>query len=637
MTGQPAERTIAVLHRTGDVVRGLIAARRNGRSALIAWEQFEDDRAEPIEDRIDAWLEEHRAAEVIGVLPAAAVVCRTCSLPDADPEHLEQALRLQAEAHLPDTGPEHRQAMAVLPVAPGETNRSGIIVAWPEAARPPLPPTRREMTFAPDVAALAALLNGVRPADPLLSIDRSDGSVALAISHANGAAIRAARGNAESPHAWRESVGRVIAETALSVGHTGAYTESLADAVTGQIPGGEHPEAALVAPPQIIESARVRLDGAPTDPAWWRAYGVAAGAFLARTDQLAPLTQLKAAAPIESPSRMRSLFEALSNPASAAKIVAACLVIVLLGPSTISGLRLWLLKAKLPDLQAHLAEARQAEAQLAMYRELKDKSWPMAKLLSDIACNTPEGIDLDQVRLKHGERISVSGRSKPHGDLSAQEVVALMQENLRQSRIFTDIYHNWGHSDAFGAYEFTLSAKVVRPYHRHPYTPELDFGDWTLGDRMYGTRPTAPEPDATPPAETAAAAEAKPAPVVPPAEPVKEGPPPTVMADSVDESDEGGSDLPLVRLPQERPRFPGQAAGSRADDRATGGPAPPSVNIPEPLTAEQVKLMGLSEAQEARALAARALQRAILDDEDRQRLKKQFRDLQDRIRELMKK
>ena len=55
-------------------------------------------------------------------------------LPAAEPEQLEQALSLQAEAALLGVAPEHRMASAVIDAAPGETNRAGLVIAWPENA-----------------------------------------------------------------------------------------------------------------------------------------------------------------------------------------------------------------------------------------------------------------------------------------------------------------------------------------------------------------------------------------------------------------------------------------------------------------------------------------------------------------------
>jgi len=97
--------TVAVLHCTGSVLRGLVGT-PGANPTVTAWQEFSADDAE----RIGAWLDEYGATSVIGVLPAAAVVCRTCTLPDVPPAQLEQALALQAEAHLLAEVPEHRRA-----------------------------------------------------------------------------------------------------------------------------------------------------------------------------------------------------------------------------------------------------------------------------------------------------------------------------------------------------------------------------------------------------------------------------------------------------------------------------------------------------------------------------------------------
>lgn len=634
-TGQPAETALAVLHRAAGTWRGVIAAFRADRPTIIAWRRFEGDA----EEQLDRWLDEHHVGSVIGVLPAAAVICRTCSLPNADSGPLQQALQLQAEAHLTSVAPGHRQAMAVLDVAEGETSRSGILLAWPEAAQPPLPPTQRTMTFAPDVAALAALLNGERPSEPLLWIDGSDGSVALAISHASGAVLRAAHEDAQSPQAWRESVCRVLAETALSVGHAGSFTESLVDAAAAKMATLEQ-EAALLVPPRIIDCARARLeiadDSIGDDPTWWQEYGVAVGVLLATTDQLKPLTQLQAAAPVVTPSPGHRFFHRLSNPNTAVKLVALSVLLVCLGPLLGSGLRLMLLNAKLPDLETQLAAARQAESQLAMYGALQDKSWPMAKLLADMACNTPQGISLDQIRIRHGERASVSGRAKPKDDRSAQEVVALMQENLRHSGIFNEIILNWGDRDTFGAYEFTLSAKVVRPYRRYEYPPELDFGEQPLAERLYGPPPES-ESD-TPMGHTAATdASAMGAPDDNAAVDDTGKPDEVARSSPQDDPDMAGDDSPIVRLPKDPVRFPGREPLSRGTDRSSGGGAiPRSHDIPEEMTDGQIAALSLADANEARARIAQARQQAVLDEETRERLRREFRRLSERIRELRK-
>ncbi|MCZ6611170.1 MAG: hypothetical protein O6941_00930 [Planctomycetota bacterium] len=632
--GQSAARAVAVLHCAAGKWRGVIATTSDDRPTILAWRKFEADQNE----RIDQWLDKHQVGRVIGVLPAAAVICRTCPLPDAQPEQLKQALRLQAEAHMGGTVPPHRQATAILPVAEGETSRTGIIVAWPEAARAPLPPTRRRITFAPDIAALAALLNGKRPTEPLLWIDRHDGSVALAISHANGAILRAARDNAESPQRWQENVGRVIAETALSVGHTPVFIKSLVDAFAATTAGLDHNAAALIVAPPIIDSACARVKGGPdwvgSDPAWWRDYGIALGAVLASTNQNSPLTPQRVAAPVESPSPARRLLDALSNPSAAVKTVTVCLLIAILFPFLVGGLRLGILKAKHSSLQSHLTQTREIQTRLAMYGELQDRAWPMTKLLSDIACNTPQGIDLDQIRIRFGERISLSGRVKPHDDHSAQEVVALMQENLRNSGIVKEIHLNWGDRDNFGAYEFTLSAKVAGAYHRYEYPAELDYGQRTLGDRLY---PPASQQQEN--AEVSAPDELASGDQLPDNSPASsEAPaqPETAKAEIPDDLAETVDLTRPVPLPSYRSGFPGPTAARRSHgDRSGGGASlPPSQNIPEPLTDRQIEVMALPEAQESWARVAHALRRGSLDMDTRLRLQEEFRVLRDHMRTL---
>ena len=379
------------MHCTGSVVRCIVGMTAP-QVEITAWEEFSIDDGE----RISAWLDESGAQAVIGVLPAAAVVCRTCTLPDVAAEQLEQALALQAEAHLLTEVPEHRRARAALPMAAGETSRSGILIAWPESPDDEQLPGSRiaadrpNVTFIPDVAALAALLNGQRSDTPLLFFDRRDGSVALVVSHAQGAVIRAARVAETKGGDLSTAIGRLVAETALSVNHTPQFTEQIVNDTIRRIRSFSG-NAGLVAPVDVIGGAAGRLAGAPNDQSWWAAYGVAAGALLAAGGPLASLTKLRMAAPAAAPSRRRQLVEALSSPRRAAIVVAVCLLVILFGPSVISGARIGVLSLKLPELERNLEEARQAEVQLAMYRELKDRAWPMTKLLADVACSTPLG------------------------------------------------------------------------------------------------------------------------------------------------------------------------------------------------------------------------------------------------------
>ena len=176
--GQPPNGPIAVLHRVGGSIRGVIGtlapagrpeAPADQQPALTGFKEFQASRP----GDIAAWLDEHGAGPVVVVLPASAVVCRTCTLPEADPEHLAQALALQAEAHQLTAVPPHRRATAVLPAAAGEMSRSGVIVDWPQRAG-----DWEGHVMGP--SEINSLLDEYRPSNERLSIDeilqRNDGA-----------------------------------------------------------------------------------------------------------------------------------------------------------------------------------------------------------------------------------------------------------------------------------------------------------------------------------------------------------------------------------------------------------------------------------------------------------------------------
>ena len=620
--------TVAVLHCTGSVLRGLVGT-PGANPTVTAWQEFSADDAE----RIGAWLDEYGASSVIGVLPAAAVVCRTCTLPDVPPAQLEQALALQAEAHLLAEVPEHRRAKAVLPKASGETNRSGILLAWPQTDRDGDLPGARfvgdrpQVTFVPDVAALAALLNGQRSDTPLLFFDRRDGSVALVLSHPQGAVIRAARVADAGAH-LSTAIGRVVAETAMSINHTPQFIESLVAETTRRVHGAPD-SGGLMAPDEIIEGAAARLHGTPNDPSWWQAYGVAAGAMLAAGGPLAPLTTLRLDEPTVTPSRRQQLVTTLSSPRRATTVVAVCLLIVLFVPWLISGLRVGVLSLKLPELDQALERAGQAEMQLAMYRELKNKAWPITKLLADIACSTPQSIDIEQILIRHGDDrgISITGRARKAGNRTAQQVMTLMQDNLHKTGVFSGVYLNWGDPNNFDTYEFSLTAEVVNPYRIHDYPIELDYGRWTLADRLYGDS-SPPDPEALLTELEAALAPKTTDDPTATNDPTADDDPPATNGSRPERGRGSFSGMPGSRSGS-------GGAGFRGSDRGgSRGAIPMSQDIPEPITAEEVAVMDLAESREAQGRIAQAIQQARLDEETKDRLKAEFTLVKIHIREL---
>lgn len=633
----------AVLHHTGRVWRGLVVRNGMGRDshsppAILASREF----AMSMAGRIETWLDEHSVSEVMCVLPSSAVICRTCPLPDAPMEQLEAALRLQAEAHLLGIAPPHRLGMAVLEKSPGETARSGIILAWPESAAVDLPPTSRPVTFTPDIAAIAAMIDGHRPTQPMLWLDRASGSVAMALSHASGVSFRSLREDDDDSEAWKTSIGRALAETGLNAGHTPDFIQAVVNATRERLDGIAADECALLVPDEVVERSKARFTGAGSDATWWGQFGIAAGAVLVRTGPLTSLSQLRESAPAESPSRVRNAVQAMSTPKMAMRLAVACVLFMMFGPLAINWARMTVLELRFADIDTKLRLVNDARDSLIVYRELGDNAWPMTKILADIACNTPEGVELDSIRINPGGTFVVRGRALPHGGLTATGVVVAMQENLRETGMFADVTVSWGDSDAFGNYDFDIAARLLRPYHRFSYPEERDFGRLTLAERLYGPRvregttgTAAAPPDreesfgdprdsrmAAGPAESQDSGfEAIPdggldrsADASAPEDPYAELYNPT--------ADRGGFDRPSARSMS---GSIGGDAGTRESVRGQSG-LPASQDIPAPMTEEQIRAMSEAEVLDMliRVGHARRAARARNDEELEQRLQREF-------------
>jgi hypothetical protein len=620
---------VAVLHRTGRFWHALAAAMDGPRPTVLATRDFPVDRT----DGLRGWIGDNGVGHVICVLPASSVVCRTCTLPDAAPEQLEQALQLQAEAQLPDVAPPHRVAMAVLTAAIEDTNRSGIVVAWPESAAFEAPHVDCEMTFAPDLASLAALLNGQRPPEPMMFVDSDGGSVALAITHANGVVFRGTRADTQSAEEWSDSVGRIMAETALNVGHTGPFVEKIVRDTRDVLATANGRAAALLAPPEIIETACERIAGTPGDDAtWWSTYGVAAGALLAAANDLAPLTRLQEHPHEHGPSRIKRVAEVLATPRAATWSVVACLLVLAFGPVVASGLRLGMMKLRHPDLQSRLAAVKDARAQHGIYKGLAGQSLPMTKILSDIACSTPEGIMLESVQVSRDDNsFAVIGQALPTDGLKANEVVVRMQDHLLETGIFTEIDPTWREAGkGTRGYEFEMNAKIDQAYRRFDYAgADRDFGAYTLQHRKYGR----PEPSTVASSDETDAGETA---VDEPVDAGQEDPARDFVATVRDEV-AGGTGATGADGGRRRSVFgDGEVAGGATREGTRGQRGAGGLrDIPQPITAEQVAAMTVAEARSMLTEFARARKaaRSQGDDELSDRLNKEFNMLLKRLRE----
>jgi len=669
---------VAILHHVGGVWRGLMVRASASDAEMLRVLDVGEFTDGDASGSLDAWLEEYDASRVISVLPASSVICRTVTLPNAEPAQLDQALRLQAESHLLGVAPQHRTAMSVLPSAPRENARAGLIVAWPENARGPQPPTQRAVTYVPDVACLAGLLGSQRPGDPVLWLDRGTASIAITLSHANGLVYRATRESSEDEHEWRDSVARIVGETAVNVGHSAGFVQSIVAHTRELLAQRDVSGQVLMIPEEVIETVAARLEGVTTDRTWWSTYGIAAGAALAAHGPLAGLTRIIADKPIEDPSPMTVIANRLAQPRTAARVLVVCALLLAITPLAFSGLRLQLLKWRFGDVNETLQQVERAQSTLAMYRHFDQNAWSMTKLLSDIACNTPDGLEVNSIRLnQQNENIRIDGRAKPQGDnQTAKDVVAQMQRQLADTYIFDNIELDWKDPDAFGIYEFSLSASVARPHYQFNYPDELDYGRYTVADRRDGNEPRTREqivqlmttaerglrsPDRAllegggssagdasyASANRRAGNGASGAPdrgVTRPPRDASNEPAPNADAGrdrermSQAEREAAQQELEQRTSRPERRRRQGMResgdVNQRSEQRSGGAGVPDRMVVPDPITQEQVNQMNKAELRDQLTKVATARQHNRDDEELQERLRKEQQMILQRLREL---
>lgn len=609
---QPLTGMIGVVHRAGRSWHVLVADLAGSLPRVVASESFPADRP----DRVETLFEQAKVGHVIQIVPASSSVARTCRLPDSDEETLASALRLQAETWFLAGAADHRTAGAVLESAEGEPNRTGLVVSWPESANVTPAPVTAKTSWIPEPAALAALLGGERPAEPLVALDRHDGSLTIALCDTGGAGIRSTHddfGDAD----WSEVLGGIVVETAMSAEHSPAFSRRLADDVVAAIGDLDRDESACELPGAIRRHARSRLENTG-DEAWWRTYGVAAGAVLAACGPFAATATLQQDAADDSPAIFERLAHAISQPRTATTVAVACLVFLALLPLAVSGIRLSVLQSRYGDLDAVQTQVQAAQDRLDMYEALDGSAWPMTRLLAEIASNTPDGINITSllVSLDQGG-FTARGEALGRDGDEATERVALMQELLADAGI-SSIAPDWGDPNNFGAYEFTLSGTITNPYQRRELPIDRDYGLWSMWERQNGLSARGGDDDeeAVWDVEQVLAAGDSDD-VTDPMGPSTVSRPgtrsPGSSSSRPSSSDSGrstGGDAPAVAIPtsestnrSDRRRDRGETIGSRGEaldgdsGEARTGDAAGGGDIPEPLSEEQIKAMDLPTTQ----------------------------------------
>ncbi len=611
----------------------------NDRPELVDTESFTGATA--LEDA-RSWIERHLAARTVIMLAGCDVICRTVTMPSATNDQLEMALRLQVENLLLGGAAPWRTNASLVPTSDPDRARSALLVEWAVANAAPALSTNfvasLQPTFAPPVAALAALIGGALKLGAheafTVYLERNSGSISIAYSDGIHSAFRTSREDGSDVDEWKASVVRITGETLLLADIPEAAIDPLIGALRTTL---ENQSDGLIAPlTGELATFESLAKNAPSDEQWWGRNGILLGTAIALCGPLSGVCSLQARAPEADVAVLARLVAAARKPKIAARLVIAAIMLAAVVPPALSGARLAYLQWLLPEAEAYERALLHSDQLTSMFREYEKYAWPMSKLLGDIASTTPEGIELESISISHGSPVKLEGSAKPQGGNGAAEAILLMERQMRESRVFDRIEKNWDAPNANGVIKFNMSASVANATLVPNYSETQDFARRTLRDRRYGVV----EPAAT-------ATRAPTVDVVANESDSSEGSLATAVASTqspgAQPATELGSEgaaaaIETVQAARDDPRAikrRGSSAGSAAPDaarRGDGSSQSAGAVIPDPLTDQQIASMTPTEAREALGKVSRARGGVGISEADEARLKAEFYKLLDQAR-----
>lgn len=591
---------IAGIHEQADSVRVVLASKEpSGELRVIETRTFGADEARG--SGLAAYLKTSKVERAVRVIPSSRTLCRCVPVPSdigamSDRNAATEALGLIAESELSSGIPAHRRAAGVISPGPSGSAEAVLCVGWPERASDAdasaIPSGVKNETWAAELVALCALTKSMGGSRIAIYADRTTGSIALTMAaaehkHENGVLngtskppaspgsrtlARVLRGDNTSDAAWRASVARAVAETQRSIGGVLDTTVSIG-----------------AAPQSLVLSGRSDSDRRPNqDPNWLNQFGIAHGALLAEADRDAAhsvLASLRLTAPKQRRSPIVGALEWCATPKHAAIVVGGCLALLLFWPWAVAAGRVAILSSRAGGeaaLQQRLAEA---DRRANFYTQLKEKRWPMTKLLADVAASAPVGVTIETLSLTREQGLTIRGKADD------TERVNQFARNLNDSYVFGGVSTPTIENSTTGA-EFQLDGQVAAPL--FSARRAFDFGSKgnTLFDRLYKTSDTAAS--GSTPASTDSSSGA------PPSAPGR------------------GSDEAVARPRRsDNERAAADAAAERDRSRAR----PPSASaIPEPLTDEAIAKMDADTAMKEWTGRKKAAAKADLDAAIKQRL-----------------
>jgi hypothetical protein len=626
---------LAVAERRSGRFRVLLVKRTGRPTVLEATSFAESDLA-----GLGAWLSKRACRDLRLVLPAASTIVRLVPMPAGPESQMLAALRLQAEGIFLGSVPSCRMGLAILGDA-GAAERQGCIMAWPESQVGIALPLALDAiaTFVPEPAAMLALAT---PDMPVVSANRADGSIAIVMQSPSGLVLRATReAAAEDDAAWQDDLRRAIAETALNAGVAAADVARIAtDAERHAVRLGD---TTLVVDPALrdrLERSIELASGLGADREWLDEHAILVGAAIASTGANAEGFRLRRREERDAPGSLSRILQRYSQPGRALRVALAAYVLLAVAPVATSWLRLKVVEWKLPaDAGTFERTQRAVEQRISHYSALSKRAVPMLKLLGDLACCTPDGIEVESVQLSATQGVTVRGVAKAQGEDSAAEIISSMARLMDGSGVFDKTNWRFGVPDRPGNFKFDLSSGLSQPSAMPEYPEERDWSVQTLAQRKY---PSAGDDDD---------------------QPASGGAPVASGSDGGDASAaDDGTPGETIAAATSRPDAPaaGGTSASRGIGRRTptggeaeaggstpvaqgtgagagGGPAVVSqsnVPVPEPISEERLMAMSKDELNAELAALAKARRRQDLDEETKKRVLGDFNRVLSRLKEL---
>ncbi|MBX3357759.1 MAG: PilN domain-containing protein [Phycisphaeraceae bacterium] len=495
-SARPGER-VAVLHRQGAAWRILIASiapaapssssggghAESGGVEVLAVRSVDDASARAL----DAVLREHRVTRLLRILPAASTVCRAVSLPDsaAGPAESAAALALVAEADLPSSIPSWRRAGGLVqPIANG-TPPLALLIGWPDSSPAPasLPLTAdfESESWIPEPVALACFARQAaaqpdRVVESAVYADPSAGSAIIVAASLTRSVARILRADTSTRDGFAAAVRAAVDETRKAIALPPAPID-----VTGP-----EPSVALSGTRGASPVHQAAITGL-ADPSLKTTHAIALGAAIAwasRDPALVPLLSLSESAPDKSASPLLAAITWLSDSRRAAIVIAASLAVLLFWPLAVAATRSAVVLGRAGGQDALRERLDHADTQAAFYELLRSRRWPMTKLLADVAGAAPVGLRLESIELNPEQSGNAGLSLRGHAD--NREVIAAFRKNLTDLRIFDDVSFSTSASNAPESTgdDFRLQARVAGPLMR--VNPSHDYAQESLAALMYG-------------------------------------------------------------------------------------------------------------------------------------------------------